>query len=283
MIENFESRRNLEGSPETLSAGRTQVHQGTRELLNLLNDDDYRANYLGAASKAQSKQLNEYEKKISGKIRRNYIQPAVNEKALAALVAEGKIDEGSNVKAAQKLGREWGEALANVRSITITLNGENVKVDPRSFAEHEDDLREQLLKDNPDLQQEVDAAIGALETARENAQSELEKLKRDLTDRLNDTELQEAMTVWGQAPNLAKSRGQYGKGFHAGVVHYFEYRASNAESGRYRDGEGYDFSLDHFIDFSKRLKDLVNNPGTYAGTESYAIFEDDKGAQRLML
>ena len=113
--------------------------------------------------------------------------------------------------------------------------------------------------------------------------SKITQAQIDLCAQQSDPELIAALDVWGQSPNLAKSRGEDLKGFNAGVVHYFEYRSSLKEAGRYREGSGYDFSINGFIRFSQKISEIVSNPDVCTELRAYSLFKDPEAQERLIL
>jgi hypothetical protein len=93
-------------------------------------------------------------------------------------------------------------------------------------------------------------------------------------------ELLDALDAWGRSPDAEGNRGQDGKGFNAGVIHFFAYRGNGEKNGRYRN-EKEPFSLQSFINNAKKLRGLIemNTDDTDYG----AIIKDEKGQKRLLI
>ncbi|GIW61729.1 MAG: hypothetical protein KatS3mg089_0581 [Patescibacteria group bacterium] len=90
------------------------------------------------------------------------------------------------------------------------------------------------------------------------------------------------MGVWGRSPDSSGDLGVNDQGYHAGVIHYFEYRADAEKNGRYKNTEG-EISIDGFIKFSNRLRSFIDNPNPQNNAEvkNATIIEDEQGNRRL--
>lgn len=113
---------------------------------------------------------------------------------------------------------------------------------------------------------------------------ELLSLREDLARRKDDPEFLEALDIWGRSPNSRGERGQDGEGFHAGIVHYFEYRAVGRSKARRLNNSGPP-SIQGFIDFSSYLQSLVDRPDPRSNTaiKTSAQVVDEQGQRRLLL
>lgn len=108
----------------------------------------------------------------------------------------------------------------------------------------------------------------------------LKEVSSDLQSRQGDNNLQEAFAVWGISPN-SKGDNNNGLGYHAGIVHYFEYRGDKLKSTRFTEP----MSLEGFIERSKKLKSFMDNPDPKANSEidSARMLEDSSGQKQLFI
>ena len=109
-------------------------------------------------------------------------------------------------------------------------------------------------------------------------------IRNEVALRKDDPTLWEAFGVWGQSPNASCGRGPEGKGYNAGVVHYFEYRAVGRNKARRLNNFG-DLNIQGFIDFSLYLQSLVDQPDSRINTAvgKSAQIRDEQGQRRLFL
>ncbi|OGI57206.1 hypothetical protein A3B85_01600 [Candidatus Nomurabacteria bacterium RIFCSPHIGHO2_02_FULL_37_13] len=110
----------------------------------------------------------------------------------------------------------------------------------------------------------------------------LNQLKEELEQ--PTPELVEALNVWGRSRNV---RGEYGsdqKGFNAGVVHYFEYRAHVGKNKKRFKPENT-LSIESFIDYTKKYQSFLENPNpaTNPQIKTTRLLEDLKGNRRLYI
>ena len=123
---------------------------------------------------------------------------------------------------------------------------------------------------------DYEKVVSELAAAKAKLETSLKAFDQELAARRDDPNLKYAFDVWGRSPNHAGDRGITGHGYNAGVIHYFEYQA-------YKDKSGHNtgsMSIDGFIDWSKRLGEIVNGKRP---TEVQTIrkLEDDSGKQAM--
>jgi hypothetical protein len=121
------------------------------------------------------------------------------------------------------------------------------------------------------------------ESQADVAREELERLRTEFVLRKDDPVLLDVLVNWGRSPNAVGERGSDGQGFNAGVVHYFEYRASAHRRLRYTDQEQP--TIQGFIDFTHRIKEMIKNPNPNGnpGVQKSALIGDEEGQERLLL
>lgn len=126
--------------------------------------------------------------------------------------------------------------------------------------------------------------LARLQEIKEGKAKELLSLRNEFAERKDDSEFLKALEVWGRSPNSRGERGQDGEGFHAGIVHYFEYRAVGRSKARRLNNSGPP-SIQGFIDFSSYLQSLVDRPDPRSNTaiKTSAQVVDEQGQRRLLL
>lgn len=257
---------------EQLDSARPSEHQekGIEYLDSLLDDNEYQEAYVGVATNPENdklKQANAAPEKKAQEI----IKGLVEEAARQAL---GEPD----LMSAKKRGKEFGQALRSVKS--ISYNGVDYNMEGGKSPELEALLKEELL---PEFSADIESAKRSLEEARSNESARLETIKGDFAKRSNDPEFLAAMEVWGMSPDSKGDRGTDGKGYHAGIVHYFEYRRDLEKAGRFKI-EKTPFSVDGYIEDSNMLKELLDNPSEEnEAIDRSAFIKDDEGHMRLMI
>jgi len=133
-----------------------------------------------------------------------------------------------------------------------------------------------------DLETRLAEANALLLQATKIQTQNLNQLKKALEQ--PTPQLVEALNIWGRSRNV---RGEYGpdqKGFNAGVVHYFEYRAHVGKNKK-RFKPEYTFSVGGFIAHTKQYKSFLenSNPTTNSQIETARLLEDSKGNRRLYI
>ena len=85
----------------------------------------------------------------------------------------------------------------------------------------------------------------------------IDRWTKEITTFQNDSNFRDAMSAWGSSPNKSMQRGEDGTGFHAGIVHYFEYRSDTQKNSRYK-GETLDtVGIPSFIDFTRKMQSML--------------------------
>jgi hypothetical protein len=144
-----------------------------------------------------------------------------------------------------------------------------------------------LLGDQAFEEEYIKVQTAARRLEQDFAKGEVEKLRAELdkydTNPELKTKLIAALDVWGRTRNASGQEGEDRQGFHAGVVHYFEYRASESKTKRYLGGEHKRPSIEDFIKFSEGLKKLIDNPDPLQNplVTHAARIGDEMGQSRL--
>ncbi|MBT7736452.1 hypothetical protein HN709_02085, partial [Candidatus Peregrinibacteria bacterium] len=197
-------------------------------------------------------------------------------KSASAMAALGETD----IKTAQRRGKEWGMALKAVSEVSLDVDGEVKTV---SVGEALNVLTAEGMKEKAE---EIATLESSLVDAEVRVNALLDGIAADLEVRKDDPEFQAALAVWGNSPDSKGGRGVDEKGFHAGIIHYFEYRASKEKAGRYKREADGAFGIDGFIEHSKDLEAYVQ-PGadlkSMPEVQNFARLTDENGRERLLL
>jgi hypothetical protein len=126
----------------------------------------------------------------------------------------------------------------------------------------------------------------AIEGERQQAESRLEKIYEDVFLRPYGSAFEDAVAVWGISRNLRGDTAG-GAGFHAGVIHYFEYHSSPKKSMRFLqsgDCSGLSMSAQGFIDYSKTFATILSsNPRENLRVREFADVSDNEGRTRRLI
>ena len=186
----------------------------------------------------------------------------------------------TDLNVARKRGKEWGMALKSVTQVDLSVDGEiqTMTVEEASLYYYDIEINER------------EAELQDLNQALQSAESEnrllLNSLREDLKSRQNDPQLLDALSIWGKSPNAKGERGDDGEGFHSGIIHYFEYRAYKDKAGRFHNEAKDALSIDGFINYSSRLKPLIQTGADLSSmpeVESFARFSDEYNQERLFI
>lgn len=243
--------------------------QGVAELKQLLKNPMFQKGFIEVQTASQQNQLSAVYKEMDRAVEQS-IKPLIEAQAATALGVTS-IEEG------RKYGKKWGEALRSVSEIEINLeNGEKRKM---SLEEARRFFSSNIAKK---FEPQLLEAQEALSNAEKAEKERLASLEAELEKRKNDPQLLDAMGVWGRSPDSSGDLGTNDQGYHAGVIHYFEYRANAEKNGRYKNIEDK-ISIDGFIAFSNRLKSFLDNPNPQNNAEvrKGTIIGDEQGNRRL--
>ena len=238
------------------------------QLQKLVSSQDFEKQFLETQTKNETAQrdavLGELKKNVDSKLK-----PLIEAQALQTL-GVSNIDEG------RKMGKKWGEALKAVQQVPIEISGVETMVDMQTAT----NLVEDQLKDQGFLQK-LSEAEEQLVNSTNSKKEILGKLRLEIQQ--PTPALMEALDTWGVSPDVKGDFGSDGKGFNAGVIHYFQYRASAEKNSRYKQSETMD--VEGFAEYSKKIKTFLENPNPASNTEveGARVLEDENGQRRLLI
>ncbi len=146
------------------------------------------------------------------------------------------------------------------------------------------DLTKVIIEKNDALKQSYENAQKKIKTTKEKAIQKLEELRIEFEILSDSPELLQAMELWGRSRNAEGDKNN-GLGYHAGVVHYFEYRAYPSKNKRFLNSPLKNFSIQGFMDltasFRETLRPSQNSKITLI--TNGLIFEDENKNQRVVI
>lgn len=262
---------------EMLKQPHNQREEGVAEMTNLLADPAFKERFVRVQTVVEKDQIkgviDESKKNVEARLK-PLIEVAAAEKLGVATVEEGR-----------KLGKGWGEALRSVAEVR-SETGELIPIEdtPGEPGGEPKKGAKSLIKNQirPELEAKMAQAQQNLQEAEARQKQVLATLAQELKAHSEDPALLDAMDVWGRSPDARGNRGARGQGLHAGVEHYIEYRDDQGKNGRYKDIEPVP-SIDGFIQYSNRLKGIVNNPNPAVNpdVQQAALIGDEEGQRRL--
>jgi len=253
---------------------------GIKYLEDLLSSEDFLNDYQTASANKEEKELEKIEKLIQAEANQllKYKKIIAEEKAFEALQTE-KPGEFANVNAAKKaLRQDWGK-LVNQKQQELEQTNETVQINGHNYPYNE--AEEMILKElNENHQTEKEDAQEAINQAKNTAKKEMSDLKLSLENNKNNPDFLKALDVWGMSPDSKGERGKEGKGFHAGIAHFFEYRRGKDKLGRFNTAP----TIENFVAFSNFLQSIIQNPNkeTNPIIKNAVYITDELGQSRLM-
>lgn len=247
------------------------VEKGVQELVTLLHDSDFIADYVVAKTESAQKAL--------GEVKAAYVQHIKKQiKEYIAVAAAETLD--TTVEEGRKRGKDWGQALAQVTEITV--DGEIFSVEKQSCPALEAWMSEQVHEEFTPAIVAAEEALRELEAV--HAQT-IAEISAEVDARTDDPTFRDALAVWGRSPNAAGEWGGDNTGFHAGVIHYFEYRRDAAKAGRY-SREETPFGVDGFATYSAPLQEALSQyttPEVVPRIQALTRIQDENGQERLIM
>ena len=241
-------------------------------LTELLNNDEVCDNIIKLSTSDERVAVDNLKKSAKKVAKKKLLEL----KNITALNLLGETD----LNVARSKGKEWGMALNSVTHVDVTVDGEiqTMSVDEASEYFYQIEINE--------LETQVADLNLVLQIAEEKNRNLLNTLKEELKSRQNDPQLLDALSIWGKSPNAKGERGDDGEGFHSGIIHYFEYRAYKDKVGRFHNESEGALSIDGFINYSTRLKPLIQTGADLSSmpeVESFARFSDEHNRERLFI
>jgi hypothetical protein len=251
--------------------------EGIGELDDLLNNPSFREGYIQVQTKDQRDAIIGLDKKVN---------EAASRQAQLIIEREAAASLGMSVEEARKLGKDWGKKLQEIRSSTISIkNPANTSetLETLSRGDYYTRLALDREKQNPDYFAHRESLDSDLNKAVAQREEELSRLTAEFGLRRDDPHLLAALKVWGRSPN---AQGEFGggDGFNAGIIHFFEYRANLEKNGRYKNDQTT-VTLDGFIEYSGRIKNLIEdpNPTNNPNIQKSSLIADENGQYRLFV
>jgi hypothetical protein len=244
------------------------TENAVEQLLNLLSDEKYAEGYAAIETLNERGAIDSLEVNAA-KEARNELKNLISEAAAESL--------GVSVEDGQRLGREWGQAMNSVT--TIEFEGQSYDIEKGSSELLLDELGHRV-RQKPDFQNSLQEAESILTIKHSQAVDNILSMKEQLLSGEDNSDLQAALDAWGQAPDENGERGNDGLGFNSGVVHYFQYRASESKSSRF-NREETTFGLDGFKQKTLDYVDVLTDPSQQCVRSSH-IFSDNVGARRMV-
>lgn len=226
-----------------ISEVHSEVEQAIDQLVQLLKDAKFTERYLTIACRPESKE-----------------------------VAKFKINED---KAIFRLMTSYLRSIGGDRANLKHLANQAV-----SNEEQRDILVRKLREENQDHYSHYDEALERLKAAREIAAEHLCELLAQIEQHRQESNLCEAFEIWGRSRNLYNHNNS-GDGYHAGVVHYFEYRSDLKKSNRFAKPP----TISEFVELSLSFKKLIrpSRLDELNRVKAGLLIEDERGQQRAVI
>ncbi|NTU72787.1 hypothetical protein HGB07_01265 [Candidatus Roizmanbacteria bacterium] len=251
---------------------------GIAELSLLANDPVFQERFVQTQTAVEGVRLAALDIELNKTVERQ-LRPLIEQSAMQRLGI-------SDIDEARKQGKVWGDALKQTTEVSLSIGGETktVPIDNMVDVHNKTTITGARSYLKAELQPDYDGRVTEAKTALAEAETRqrdiLVRLKQEVADRRDDPEFQAAMELWGRSPDSKGQRGVDGRGLNAGVIHYFEYRADKQKNGRYKNSDTA-VSVQGFIDYSKKVKELIDHPNTAPAIQAARVIKDDQGQQRI--
>ncbi len=252
-------------SQDNVAEQEVETDPQLQQLNDLLDSPDFETQFLFTQTKGEADQkdaaVTEFRKAVDFQLK-----PLVEMEAAKSLNIP-------SIEEARKQGKKWGEALRAVQEVTLPQAQTSVSVGEARQA------FEGILK--KDFSGKIEKAEEDLKQAVEAKKQILGRLREEVKE--PNREFAEALRTWGLSPNVKGEFGPDGKGFNAGIIHYFEYRASVEKNSRFRPED--ELSAEGFINYTKNIKNFLDNPdpASNPGVQTARLLEDQNGQRRLFV
>lgn len=260
----------------------SEAEQAQAYLGSLLEDESFIGETAAASTKNEQSALKQVQAQLEAALAQRLKGPkkTLEENTALAMAQEKDSSITDTRSAQQKLKGEWGKLIQAAKA-KLTTEKVQITIEGQSYDYSTVD-QEFGDKVKAEFAESFQAANEAISKKAESTKQELAQLAQDSEARRNDPAFLNALAVWGRAPNMKGDRGTDGRGFHAGIVHYVEYRRNADKAGRFTEQQP--LTLDGFIANSEQLRAIVEKPSPEDSPAVYdfAIIEDDQGQQRLI-
>ncbi len=247
-------------APHSSATNRFQAAQhGIVELGHLINQSSFLDGLIAVQSYANTKLIKEIQLSAEELVFRLKIQ---------SLRESGDLAPISVLK---KKARE-------MQQLGFASNVYNLSIPAEAAA-----LTMEVLKQNPKLKSGLELMQSQSAATEAQTTKKVETLRQELIQSANEPSLLNALELWGQSRN-ARGETNSGKGYHAGVVHYFEYRSRHDKSHRFDQAATEAFSIADFIKLSESFRPILRPEHTKdcLPIEKGILLEDRLGQQRLV-
>ncbi len=246
---------------EFTAEGLKCAKRGVEELSALLDSHEFRDRFLNTQSHRETAEVHRVEDAIDEALIFKIKIRAEREERLAAGASLHK----KEVKAAARLRN-----VVSYKSLTYDTS------DRAQLLK----LREAVAKDNAHYSQKRSSSLQVRATRIQHVNETYERLTREFEEMKEHPDFLRALEMWGRSRNAVGDRNG-GRGYHAGVVHYFEYRAYSGKNKRYQNDNLDKFGIQGFIDFTNAVRHIVR-PQKSASPEYGVLFRDEQNRKRLI-
>lgn len=268
----------------------SESEHAIRLLESLIDSTAFETQVISVHARKYEDKLTDVQRAIQSAVKEQLKgRKALEEEVAFAMINEVEPGRFTDIKEAQRtLQAKWPLAMKAakerllVTNPLVQMNGEDLLYTETEAAARNAAEAQFLVEKN--------TAQKVMAEQRTSIVQTFDALKEELELRKTDPEFIAALDVWGRSPNAAGERGEDGTGFHAGVIHFFEYRAYRDKAGRFYGREGvykakHDLSIQAFIDFSRELATCTAQPRPELNPEvqKATLVGDEEGRLRLMV
>lgn len=239
--------------------------QSFRELIDLVCSPKYRSRFAQVRYAASKHELSAIKKKVEKRLFRPLI------------LAQLGINPSDYQSFENSLKKSVQDRCHHVSTVSYQGSGFSLKSEADRMA-----LRQLLIANNPKLHNLFSQAENAFEEARNTALEQLRSFYYELGQFTDLERLISALDVWGQARNSQKETNS-GYGYNAGVIHYFEYRASANKNRRFKSDSFKEFSLNNFMELSETFAKLLTGQPSNRTLVSRFDIADSEGRARVFI
>ena len=241
----------------------TKLREQVQRTIELMCRPEFAERFAATNTKRKTREL---------ETTRNNLRITANQQARATIRGVAAHELGLEVIEAQKLGRDWNDKVREVGRVASDGSGLSLKdyLLNRELA---------LVADSPEYLSQLVTADQALEKALQRANGQLNCLLEDLLARQEDPLFLRAAALWANSADSQDYKAEDGLGYNAGLIHFFEYRATREKQRRFRDLQD-PVTVDGFIGFSHRLYQELVKP-SQPEVNRRAVMQDSEGNRRF--
>lgn len=261
-----------------------EAEQAILLLEQILNDPEFIDNALTWSCRREQNEVKKMHAQLSAALAQKIKVPKKDlEKARAM---EHIHDEHPDIEdphiAQKRLHEAWGEQIQLARK---ELTQERAPLEVAGETYTYDTIDEKLgTLIRAEYMQKIQAMEEAIHEITQDMREAWAKLKEEFEANRDNPRFLNALAVWGRAPGIKKDRGPDGRGFHSGIVHYFQYRGDWHKAGRfYRDD--LPLTLEGFMETSEQLREMINTPfpEQHSDVAKARLYTDEEEQRRLIM